>query len=154
MCDIPLFLAKMAWPCIICDVIAPWPDKTRSIFFYQKLRKRCLIRYKKFQNDLPHSSGCIAKNLRGVASTYSARARVKNNAFPCRIRNKFKARTVLWRAAVSKFEPLSDFEPLAHCYGPDVCFLSPRDDRQFIQRHYIHRNLLHSTNVAAILRRL
>ena len=38
---------------------------TLSKKLYQKFRKGCLISYAKFQHDTPHSSGCIAKNLRG-----------------------------------------------------------------------------------------
>ena len=34
--------------CSLCDVITPWPDMTRSNFFYQKMRKVCPIRYPKF----------------------------------------------------------------------------------------------------------
>ena len=70
MCHIPLFLAKMAWPCTSCDVITPWPDMTRSKCFYQKLRKWCPISCAKFQHDPPHSSGCIAKkNSRVVVAS-------------------------------------------------------------------------------------
>ena len=38
------FVAKVAGGCSSYDVIAPWPDLTRSIFFCQKLRKVCPIR--------------------------------------------------------------------------------------------------------------
>ena len=70
MSHIPLFLAKMVWPCTSCDVITLWPDMTRSKFFHQKLRKGCPISYAKFQHDPPDSSGCIAEKPEGgVAST-------------------------------------------------------------------------------------
>ena len=41
------FVIKIAGGCSSYDVIAPWPDLTWSIFFYQKLRKVCPIRYPK-----------------------------------------------------------------------------------------------------------
>ena len=41
------FVSKIAGGCSSYDVIAPWPDLTWSIFFYQKLRKVCSIRYPK-----------------------------------------------------------------------------------------------------------
>ena len=37
------FVSKMAGGFSSYDVIAPWPDLTWSIFFYQKLRKVCPI---------------------------------------------------------------------------------------------------------------
>ena len=39
------FVSKIAGGCSSDDVIAPWPDLTWSIFFYQKFRKACPIRY-------------------------------------------------------------------------------------------------------------
>ena len=38
------FVAKVAGGCSSYDVIAPWPDLTRSNLFCQKLRKVCPIR--------------------------------------------------------------------------------------------------------------
>ena len=71
----------MAWPCTTsCDVIAPWPDMTRSIFFYQKLRKGCPISYAKFQHDPSDSSGYIAKKTQGGRIDPPARAMVKMTA--------------------------------------------------------------------------
>ena len=47
------FVSKIAGGCFSYDVIAPWPDLTWSIFFYQKLRKVCPIRY-------PKTRRCVA----------------------------------------------------------------------------------------------
>ena len=41
------FVSKIVGGCSSYDVIAPWPELTWSIFFYQKLRKICPIRYPK-----------------------------------------------------------------------------------------------------------
>ena len=73
------FVSKIAGGCSSYDVIAPWPDLTWSIFFYQKLRKVCPIRYPKtrrryappFFRYLRKTSGG------GVAPTPPVRARVK-----------------------------------------------------------------------------
>ena len=43
------FVSKIAGGCSSYDVIAPWPDLTWSILFYQKLRKVFPIRYPKTQ---------------------------------------------------------------------------------------------------------
>ena len=50
---------------------------TWSIFFYQKLRKGCPMRYVKFQHGSLHSSRCIAKKKHrgGIHSPPPARAR-------------------------------------------------------------------------------
>ena len=65
----PPFLIKMAGPCSLCDVIAPWPDMTQSIF-YQKLCG-CPRGHWNFWHVPTNSSARIAKKLMGVASTLS-----------------------------------------------------------------------------------
>ena len=61
------FVGKIAGGCSSYDVIAPWPDLTWSIFFYQKLRKVCSIRYPKIRRRLRAAVFFLlsAKNLRG-----------------------------------------------------------------------------------------
>ena len=71
------FVSKIAGGCSSYDVIAPWPDLTWSVFFYQKLRKVCPIRY---PNPKPGGAtrrrfSLSAKNLRG-GCTPPVRARV------------------------------------------------------------------------------
>ena len=51
--------------CSSYDVITLWPDPTRPNFFYQKLRKRCLISYRKFQRDSPNSVASRSEKLMG-----------------------------------------------------------------------------------------
>ena len=71
------FLEKSVGGCTSYDVIALRPDMTRS-FFFQKLRKRCLISYTEFQRNPPSGSAAISeKNSWGVASNLTARARVQ-----------------------------------------------------------------------------
>ena len=74
------FVSKIAGGCSSYDVIAPWPDLTWSIFFYQKLRKVCPIRYSKIRRRVaPPFFSLSAKNLRGGGCTNPppVRARVK-----------------------------------------------------------------------------
>ena len=60
------FVSKIAGGCSSYDVIAPWPDLTWSILFYQKLRKVCPIRYPKTRRRYaPPFFSLSAKNLRG-----------------------------------------------------------------------------------------
>ena len=75
------FVSKIAGGCSSYDVIAPWPDLTWSVFFYQKLHKVCPIRY------LPQNPAALfaavfslsAKNLGGGGCTITpVRARVNN----------------------------------------------------------------------------
>ena len=65
--------------CTSYDVIAPWPDMTRSKFFYQKLRKGCPISCAKFQHDPPHRSGCIAEKPQGGSHRPPPPARARVN---------------------------------------------------------------------------
>ena len=63
------FVAKVAGGCSSYDVIAPWPDLTRSIFL-PKIAQG--LPHKVAQNPAARSAAVFslsAKNLRGVAPT-------------------------------------------------------------------------------------
>ena len=59
------FVSTIAGGCASYDVIAPWPDRTWSIFFYQKLRKVCPIRYPKTRRRVAPPFFPYLRNLRG-----------------------------------------------------------------------------------------
>ena len=64
-CD---FLEKPVGGCTSYDVIARWPNRTRSMF-YQKLYKGCSISYAKFQRDLLSGSAAISEKTHGGGIT-------------------------------------------------------------------------------------
>ena len=75
------FVVKVAGGCSSSDVIAPWPDLTRSISFCQKLCKVCPMRYpnsKSRRRVAPPFFRYPRKTSGGVAPTPPVRARVKN----------------------------------------------------------------------------
>ena len=76
------FASKIAGGCSSYDVIAPWPDLTWSIFFYQKLRKVCPIRYPKtWRRVAPPFFRYLRKTSGGGgAPNPPVRARVKGRA--------------------------------------------------------------------------
>ena len=73
------FVSKIAGGCSSYDVIAPWPDLTWSIFFYQKLRKVCPISFPKTRRRYapPFFRYLRLTSGGGVAPTPPVRARVK-----------------------------------------------------------------------------
>ena len=63
------------------DVIAPWPDMTRSLFFYQNLRKVCPMENAKSLRAPPNGLGAIAKNSDGVHHNASTPCRCNGQGF-------------------------------------------------------------------------
>ena len=78
------YVSKIAGGCSSYDVIAPWPDLTWSIFFYQKLRKVCPIRYPKTRRRYaPPFFRYLRKTSGGGCTNPPVRARVKGSMPPC-----------------------------------------------------------------------
>ena len=69
--------------CSSYDVIAPWPDLTWSICFYQKLRKVCPIRYTKTRRRYaPSFFRYLRKTLGGLHPPVRAKVkRLENRIF-------------------------------------------------------------------------
>ena len=71
------FVSKTAGSCSSYDVMAPWPDLTWSICFYQKLRKVCPIRYPKTRYAPPFFRYLRKTSGGGGCTNPPVRARVK-----------------------------------------------------------------------------